>query len=376
MLSHAAGTLYCAAIRHHLTPFVPGRETVGPSPTLLSFLSSYLQLRWRNMVDNRRLTAFVFSGGLGLGAYHAGAFEGFVSRSIPIDWVTGSSAGAISAAIVAGSDASNRIRNLREFWLVPDRLTVRTSARHAFAWMNAVNVRLLGHKGFFRPRFSIPSSRFVSLYDLQPVEERLRKLIDFERLNSGYPRLTICATDLKSGDALLFDSSSERIEMDHILASCGLLPEFPPVQVGNRLLGDGGLSLNAPFDPVLEVPDALQLYIIDLFARDGKLPDGFEAASERKIDLNFGNQTFQRLRHALRARQLRNQLQGLADPDLIYLLSYRPGSEEAGPEKLFELSERAMDQRWQAGYFDMQDAPGAHPDINGVRSVRRRRDDS
>jgi NTE family protein len=160
--------------------------------------------------------------------------------------------------------------------------------------------------------------------------------------------------------------------MDHILASCGFIPEFAPVSVSGRWLVDGGFSLNAPFDPVLQVENALRLYIIDLYARDGQVPDGIEAAAERKSDLTFGNQTVQRLRPALEARRLRAELRGLTRSDMVYLLSYRPGAEEAGPEKSFDLSEAAMAQRWQAGFLDMQLAAGTPPDENGIRRVRRK----
>ncbi|WP_314950107.1 patatin-like phospholipase family protein [Bradyrhizobium cosmicum] len=325
------------------------------------------------MTDDQSLTALVFSGGLGLGAYHAGAFEAFASAGRPVDWVAGSSAGAITAALIAGSAAADRIGNLRHYWHGPTTPTpAPTGNRHLSAWLNSINTRLLGRAGFFHPRLPIPASHFGGLYDLGPTRERLQHLIDFERLNAGEPRITICATDLESGDAMLFDSRSERIEMDHILASCGFLPEFAPVLIAGRWLGDGGFSLNAPFEPILETANPLRLYVIDLYARDGKVPDGIEAAAERKSDLTFGNQTFQRLRHALEARQLRAELQDLDCDDLVCLLSYRPGSEEAGPEKSFDLSEAAMAQRWHAGFLDMQHAAGLAPDKNGIRSVRRR----
>lgn len=323
------------------------------------------------MADDPPLTALVFSGGLGLGAYHGGAFEAFTAMSLSASWVTGSSAGAISAALIAGNAAADRVQSLRSYWRAPEapRVTPRAD-RHLLAWMHAINTHLLGHTGFFRPRLPFPTSHFGGLYDLAPTRERLRRLIDFGRLNDGDPRFTICATDLESGDAILFDSASERIEMDHILASCGFLPEFGPVQIAGKWLADGGFSLNAPFDPVLEATTSLRLYIIDLFARDGQAPDSIEAATERKSDLTFGNQTFYRLRHALEARQLRAELQGLAPDDQIYLLSYRPGLEEAGPEKSFDLSETAMAQRWRAGFLDMQAAEAA-PDRDGIRRVRR-----
>ncbi|KYK44339.1 patatin-like phospholipase family protein [Bradyrhizobium sp. CNPSo 4019] len=318
------------------------------------------------------LTAVAFSGGLGLGAYHAGVFEALSSLRSPIDWVTGSSAGAITAALIAGSPSGDRLRNLRSYWHGTDRApAIPNAGRHLFAWFSSINTRLLGHAGFFHPRLPIPASHFGGLYDLGPTRERLHQLIDFGRLNGGDPRITICATDLESGDAVLFDSSSQRIEMDHILASCGFLPEFAPVQIAGRWLGDGGFALNAPFDPILETAGPLRLYVIDLFPRDGKVPDGLEAAAERKSDLTFGNQTFQRLGYALEARQLRAELQDLDYDDEVYLLSYRPGREEAGPEKSFDLSEAAMAQRWRAGFLDMQYAASLAPIPNGICSVRR-----
>ncbi|MBR0956498.1 patatin-like phospholipase family protein [Bradyrhizobium japonicum] len=320
----------------------------------------------------RPLTAIAFSGGLGLGAYHAGVFEALTSLLLPTDWVTGSSAGAITAALIAGSPSADRLRNLRSYWHASSRpANVPNASRHTFAWLSSINTRVLGHSGFFHPRLPIPASHFGGLYDLGPTRERLQQLIDFGRLNGGDPRVTICATDVESGDAVLFDSSSERIEIDHILASCGFLPEFAPVQVAGRWLGDGGFSLNAPFDPILETAGPLRLYVIDLFPRDGKVPDGLEAAAERKSDLTFGNQTFQRLGYALEARQLRAELQDLDYDDEVYLLSYRPGREEAGPEKSFDLSEEAMAQRWRAGFLDMQYAASLTPVPNEICSVRR-----
>ena len=87
---------------------------------------------------------------------------------------------------------------------------------------------------------------------------------------------------MKSGDAVLFDTRRERITLDHIPASCGFLPEFAPLEIDGRWLGDSGLSINAPFEPVLEEPNQLHLHVVDAFARDVEVPASLEAASERK----------------------------------------------------------------------------------------------
>ncbi|WP_347337594.1 patatin-like phospholipase family protein [Bradyrhizobium sacchari] len=68
------------------------------------------------MAADRSLTAVVFSGGLGLGGYHGGAFEALIPASPSIDWLAGSSAGAITAALIAGSASADRIGTLRSYW--------------------------------------------------------------------------------------------------------------------------------------------------------------------------------------------------------------------------------------------------------------------
>ena len=59
-----------------------------------------------------------------------------------------------------------------------------------------------------------------------------------------------------------------------MLATCGFLPEFAPVEIAWRLLGDGGLATNSPVEPILEECEGKKdsIFVIDLFARDGGTP--------------------------------------------------------------------------------------------------------
>ena len=327
-------------------------------------------------MDDAPVAAVVFAGGLGLAAYHAGAFQAFSERRLPLHWVAGSSAGAVTAALIAGNAQAQRIERLRAFWNFPPVEDATPAPwRHLAGWMSAIGTRLTGSTGHFHPR--IPPSgpfRFVSLYDLAPMKQRLAQLVDFGRLNGGEMRVSIATTDIETGDPVIFDTSETRIEMDHLLASCGFLPEFAPVEIGGRLLGDGGLSLNAPFDSILASPvdRDLHLFVLDLYARDGRRPNSLEAAAERKNDLLFGNQTFIRLTCCAELRRLRRQLAGKAQGrgDRIVLLSYRPGLEEPGPEKSFDLSPAAFAQRWNAGLADMRHAERA-TGSGGIIVVRR-----
>lgn len=82
----------------------------------------------------------------------------------------------------------------------------------------------------FSPSAALDEPIWISqLYDLSPMRERLPKLIDFDLLNSGETRICIAATDIETGDPIIFDSREQRIELDHVMASCGFQPEFAPI---------------------------------------------------------------------------------------------------------------------------------------------------
>ena len=329
------------------------------------------------MKNNKSTVAMVFSGGLGLAAYHAGAYQAYAKRSALLNWVAGSSAGAVTAALIAGNRSEDRIERLRAFW---NHRAIEAGAprpwRHLTGWMGAIGTRFLGSAGHFYPRIP-PSTPFAfhSLYDLAPMKQRLSTLIDFDRLNSGEVRICVAATDIETGEPVIFDSANSRIEIDHLMASCGFLPEFAPVEIDGRLLGDGGLSLNAPFDSILQsdFDGDLLLYVIDLYACDGERPNSLEAAAERKSDLMFGNQTLVRLNYCVELRKLNKKLHSHDFQDHIVVLSYRPGSEEPGPEKSFDLSSDAVAQRWKAGVLDMEHSEHFHNTAE-IALVRRDRD--
>ncbi len=159
--------------------------------------------------------------------------------------------------------------------------------------MSALQTRLFGSLG--RLQALGPRLSFSSFYDLAPTVAFLRRTIDFGRLNGGDIRFTVATVDIESGDVVLFDTGKgHRIEMDHLLASCGFLPEFAPVEIGGRLLGDGGLGVNAPFEPILDEAEGTSapVFILDLFARDGRRPTGLASALARKNAIVFGNQTW------------------------------------------------------------------------------------
>ncbi|HEY0515259.1 MAG TPA: DUF3734 domain-containing protein, partial [Thermoanaerobaculia bacterium] len=222
-----------------------------------------------------------------------------------------------------------------------------------------------------------------ALYDLEPLLERLRAMVDFDRLNTGEMRVTVAATDVVSGERVVFDTHrGARIGPEHIVASCALLPIFAPVEVEGRLLADGGFSSNTPLDLVLDEPgsDEMLCFVVELFAADGSRPRTLAATVSRAGDLAFGNQTRRILEGRVREHRLRAlvtelvtrlpeearrdpaiaarlaEAEGGARAATVVLLGYHAGQDEAGLGKAFDFSPATLCDRWRGGEEAMRAA--------------------
>jgi NTE family protein len=321
---------------------------------------------------------------MSLGAYGAGAFDFLTDAGHQVRWVAGSSIGAVNAALVAGSQPQARVDHLRRFWSLiqphPDD-NGSVQARKARSWASVLRSRLDGAPGHFVPRIFQSSGGFVSSYDLGPMAVTLANLIDFDLLNEGSVRFSLLTTDLATGEPIAFDTGrGDRIEMSHILASCGLPPEFPAVRIRNRTLGDGGLTANAPLCVVAdELEDGDLCIVIDNFSNQGALPDSLESASARKSELIFASQTTTQLAMIRETARLKRTISQLAETSrgrnaklprearaidpaepAILAIAYRPEPWEAGPELIFDYSPRTIFDRWQAGRRDMERVLQSH----------------
>jgi NTE family protein len=320
-------------------------------------------------------TGLVLAGGLGLGAYQAGAFAVLEeSGRLDLQAVVGSSMGAINGAVIAGSEPKRRVEQLLAFWrsletdfaplawLDPFGAQSFSPVRHARNWLNVLGAHALGVRGVFEPR--LPAAAAFgrpSLYDTRPLLGRFTRYIDFDRLNAGPLRYALATTDVQTGETVVCDTAAgDRIGPEHLLASGGLLPSFQPVEIEGRLLADGGLSANAPLEPLLASgltrPSPPLCIVLDLFAPDGSRPRTLEQSGARANDLKFATQTVVRLEGLRRERALEAELTPTrAGTDLFYL-SYRAGHEEAGQEKTYDFSPATLARRMCEGAADAQAA--------------------
>lgn len=310
--------------------------------------------------------ALVLGGGNALGAYHSGAFEVLQARGIRPDRVVGASMGAITGAIIAGNAPEDRIDRLHRFWNEATLQTGLTGTdllkpRQYYNALHALLTLVWGRPNIFTHRYPglwsalpwVPND--VALFDHRPLLGTLSRLVDFERLNRAEIRLTVACIDVATGEEVYFDNTRERLGPEHILASAALLPAFPPVEVGGRMLCDAGYTNNLPLDPLFEPEPTRDLLCIalDLFSLRADPPRSLDAVLERANDLIFASAARRAVAGLARSYALRERL----DPDgpvatLLHLV-HRAGADQLA-SKSFDFSPSSIRDRWQAGAHDME----------------------
>src|ERR1700722_11532481 len=183
--------------------------------------------------------ALLLQGGGSLGAYQGGVYQALAEANIHPDWVSGTSIGAFNAAIIAGNPPEKRVQKLREFWeyittkYLPDPVSDYSAdliqkgemVRTYLQEMSAIFTTLQGVRGFFKPRIPTPwlqplgTLEATSYYDPAELRETLKRFVDFDRLNTGNVRLSICAVNLLSGNSIYFDTTTHYITLDHLMAA-------------------------------------------------------------------------------------------------------------------------------------------------------------
>jgi NTE family protein len=141
----------------------------------------------------------------------------------------------------------------------------------------------------------LPVSAEVSPYAYEPVAETtlralLQKHLDLESLapdtRRKRPKLLVGATDIQSGDRVIFDG--EGLTYDRVIASAAVPPIFRAVKADGRLYWDGLFSTNPPvreFTDLAERPDEIWVVQINPQHRNEE-PRSARAIVDRRNELS------------------------------------------------------------------------------------------
>ena len=291
----------------------------------------------RHNISRKVEDVIVLQGGGSLGAFACGAFKAIVKEGIKLDIASGTSVGAINAAIIAGSKSDQPEKDLEEFWMelaessysiVPDFFFFDYSqdiGSMSFKRMPAarINSALFGVPKMFVPRWlgggadpvlkdivgqngsTMMPNRWTYLYDHSPLGKTLEKYIDSSKLDSNQTlkksspynaRLIITCVNVLTAEPMVFDSAKMRIETKHLLASTAYPAYgFPWVEIEDETYAwDGSLLDNTPVRAVLKASprNDKRIYIIENYPRNiDKLPSNLMEVADRTRDIIFSDKT-------------------------------------------------------------------------------------
>lgn len=192
------------------------------------------------------------SGGGARGGAHIGVLEALEEMGIGVDYIAGTSMGAVIGAMYASGYTAAEIREVFEemdweFALsdTPDRVhwTMRSKELES---RFLVPLRI----GLNEWKIELP----LGVIEGQHLDQVLRRILLPAVSSNHFGELPIpfraVATDLVSGEAVVLSDGSLP---DAVRASMSVPGVFSPVEIDGRLLVDGGMANNLPVDIVREM---------------------------------------------------------------------------------------------------------------------------
>jgi NTE family protein len=248
------------------------------------------------------------------GGSHGASTWGVLDRLIEEPWlrieaISGTSAGAMNAAVVAdgwtqgGADGARAA--LDTYWR-------RVSRAAAFSPLQRSPLdRLMG-------RWTLDTSpayvamdlmaRVLSPYDLNPfglnpLRAILTESIDFDRLAGAPIKLFITATNVRTGRGRIFRNAE--ITPDVLLASACLPTMFQAIEIDGEPYWDGGYAGNPTLTPLVRESDAHDTMLVQINPRER--PDPPRTANEilnRLNEISFNSALMKELRMMALLRQV------------------------------------------------------------------------
>jgi NTE family protein len=337
----------------------------------------------------------VFQGGGALGAYQGGVYQALHEAGIEPHWVIGTSIGAINAAIIAGNDPALRLDRLREFWARMEHRPPWGAAPFPLLGGNLAGANFLGANfaaqmmtifgglaGYFSPNRALAwglhatvGAEQAAFYTIDGLHETLSAVVNFGRINSGQPRLTVGAVNVRSGKMRYFDSRDIALTPKHILASGALPPAFPAVRIDGDPYWDGGIYSNTPVETVFDdYPrrDSV-VFTVQMWHAAGPEPESLWQVLNRQKDIQFASRADSHIARQEHIHQLRHIVRELVrlmpeaqreTPEVKEMAGYGCGTimhivrlnaprlENEDHLRDIDFTRTGIQARWQAGYAD------------------------
>jgi len=320
-------------------------------------------------------------GGGSHGAFTWGVLDRLLEdETLSFDGVSGTSAGAMNAAVLAtglveGGRAGAR-RALTAFW--HDIAEQQSPYGSCFgAWPVAPGSTLGAFNLDSHPLYAWGSQflRSFSPYQFNPLgtnplRQVLQRHVQLDALRQGALSLYITATAVRTGQPRVFTRTD--LSIDALLASACLPQLFRAVQIDGQAYWDGGYSGNPAIWPLIYGTGALDVLLVKInpLSRP-EVPDTAEEISDRINEITFNAGLIGELRAIAFVQKLVEQ--GRIDPGEYKHLRLHMVADEDGLAPLHPSSKLNTDKRFLDALFELGRTAAtrwltAHRGDIGVRS--------
>ncbi len=230
----------------------------------------------------RRLS-LALQGGGSFGAFTWGVLDRLLEEpEIAFDAISGSSAGAVNAVLVAsglieGGREEAKAR-LERFWK-------RLSEAAAFAPSASLSASPMG-AGLGLVARTLSPYQF-NPFNLNPLREALAAAVDFERLRARSAiKLLIGATRVRDGKLRVFTNGE--LTVDAVLASACLPLLHHTIEIGGEPYWDGGYAANPPLIPLVRASKAAYVLVVQVTPTSSdRLPKSPREIAKRLEQIHF-----------------------------------------------------------------------------------------
>lgn len=304
---------------------------------LFSFQNSYAQEQKRPKIG------LVLSGGGAKGFAHIGVLKVIEEAGIKIDYIGGTSMGAVIGGLYASGYNATQIDSIFHKVNFDELLNdyIPRSAKSFYEKRNDESYAL--SLPFSNFKVGIPQALSKGLYNfnlLSRLTRHVRQVNDFNQLPT--PFLCI-GTNIETGQQVVLNKGNLAQAM---LASAAFPTLFTPIEIDGQLLIDGGVANNFPVDEVKNLGADL---IIGVDVQDG-LWDKNQLKNATKILVQITNL------HSI--EQMKNKIKGTdiyITPDIknFGVLSFDRGREiiQRGEEAAFAVYEKIKILTDDKNYF-------------------------
>ncbi len=229
------------------------------------FSSSFAQKSIDSLAQNKTAVkvGLILSGGGAKGFAHIGVLKVLEEANVKIDFIGGTSMGAIIGGLYASGYNASQIDSIfrkTDFEAVIQDQIPRSSKNYYIKRNDERYALALPVDNF---RIGVPTAFSKGLYNFNLLSKLLHSARDIRDF-SNLPIPFLCiGTDIETGEEILLNKGY----LPQAIAASAAFPSlFAPVEIDGRLLVDGGVKNNYPIDEVIKMGAT---FIIGVDVQDG-----------------------------------------------------------------------------------------------------------